>query len=277
MGWGPKAPPPDPRIAEAAAATAQLGRDALDWYRNYESTVLRPATDRLRTVTDQQQGTLAGITQAQLAEMQGALDYRDSTFRPLERDLVAQARDMNTADFANRKATQASADVETAYQRAEAARRMDDARMGIAPSAGVARAEAQNLALRAAAGKAGAMTGARDAAEALKFDRGMAAAGLGRNLTGDASRAAQLASAGAGSIIDAESNVVGQQRANAAPMQQGFSSAIGASQAAGGLYANSSAQAQQAAQINAANNPAALALGAAARYGMSWLPTPPRG
>lgn len=242
MGWGAKAPPPDPRIADAAAQTAATGQEALDWYKNYQATVLAPAAADLRTSTDSTRGTLDQITAAQLAEAQGSLDYRDKTFRPLEQDLVAQARDMNTADYAARKASQASADVETAYQRAEAARRMDDARMGIAPSSGVARAEAQNLALRAAAGKAGAMTTARDQAESLKFDRGMAAAGLGKTLTSDAARSAQIASGTSAASLEAESNYMSQLQRNAQSMGAGFSAASQASQAAGGLYGTSSGQ-----------------------------------
>ncbi len=257
MGWSAKAPPPDPKIGEAAAATAQLGREAFEWYKNYTDTVLTPQENEEAALNKRVIDQAMDIAGDQQTIANETYDYQKGTFRPLEQGIVADATNFSTRDYGDRKAAQAAAEVEQAMSQARAASARDQARMGIAPSAGVAAALDQNMALKAAAAKAGAATGARDNAEQMGFARRMDAASLGRGLPSQQAAAAQTALSGGAQAAGTLAQEGQGLRQNAATMGQGFQTGIGAQQAAGGLY--QAAYATNSANINAAN---------AARMGM---------
>jgi hypothetical protein len=251
MGWAGKAPAPDPRIGDAAMRSAEIGQQQFDWFKNwYETTGADQA--RREAETNQRVADSAIATMDDQRRISNEADqYNRDVFRPLERTIVADAEQFNAADYGDRKAANASAQVESAVAQAQAGFARDNARRGVAPSAGVSLALGQDAALRGAAMKAGAATSARDGAEQLGFARRMDAASLGRGLPAQSSAAAQLALSAGGTASQVTGATGDSQRANAGLMSSGFEAASRGNQAAGQILASQFAT--QSANANASN------------------------
>ena len=187
------------------------------------------------------QGLANQMMDAQSQQMQQAQDYYNyqrDTFRPVEQGLVRDAERFNTEDYRESKAREAAAAAGTAFKQTQGATNRAMASMGINPNSGRFAAITGQNALGLAAGRANAMTGARNQAEQLGFARRMDVTGLGRNLAGAATAAYQgagQAGTGAGNLYAAP----GQQ------FQQGLANA-------GQTYGNMANT--QAGVYNAANN-----------------------
>lgn len=167
------------------------------------------------------QGLANQMMDAQSQQMQQAQDYYNyqrDTFRPVEQGLVRDAERFNTEDYRESKAREAAAAAGTAFSQTQGASNRAMASMGINPNSGrfASMTNQSNLAL--AAGRANAMTGARNQAEQLGFARRMDVTGLGRNLAGAATAAYQgagQAGTGAGNTLAAPGNQFQQGLANA--------------------------------------------------------------
>ena len=167
------------------------------------------------------QGLANQMMDAQGQQMQQAQDYYNyqrDTFRPVEQGLVRDAESFNTDDYRESKAREAAAAAGTAFQQTQGASNRAMASMGINPNSGrfASMTNQNNLAL--AAGRAGAMTGARNQAEQLGWARRMDVTGLGRNLAGASTAAYQgagQAGTGAGNTLAAPGNQLQQGLSNA--------------------------------------------------------------
>jgi len=141
-------------------------------------------------------------------------------YRALEDEILTQTRRFNQNQQADIYAGRAGADVEGALAQQRTVANRNLTRMGINPNSARFAALNNQFALSGAAGKAGAMTNARMAAEnqglALKYQ----AANLGRGLPGTALSAIGT---GVGAGAGAHGLIQGQN----APMYQGFSGAMG--------------------------------------------------
>jgi hypothetical protein len=154
----------------------------------------------------------------QMGQAQDYYNYQRDTFRPVEQGLVRDAERFNTDDYRESKAREAAAAAGTAFQQTQGASNRAMASMGINPNSGrfASMTNQNNLAL--AAGRAGAMTGARNQAEQLGWARRMDVTGLGRNLAGASTAAYQgagNAGTGAGNTLAAPGNQLQQGLANA--------------------------------------------------------------
>ena len=195
MGGKSSPPPPDysgmERIAEKQLAFAE---------RQYEEN--KPFLQGLAT-------TMTDAQRQQMEQAKEYYDYQVSTFRPLERGLVADAERFNTAAYAEEMAGKASADAAAAFRGAQDASYRSAARRGINPNSGAFGAASNSNALALAAMTAGAKTGARSQAEQLGYARKLDAVGLGRNLAG-ASTAAYQGAYQSGTGAGAQYRAAGQ-------------------------------------------------------------------
>jgi hypothetical protein len=252
-GKGGKVPDPNPGMLASAEAAREIGRmqkqtadDMLAFYKTQYND-LKPLMEQV-TMTD------LNIQKANAARADEYSQYERETFRPLEKELVRDAEQFNEEGKREALATRAAADVNTAFTNTRAQEGRALSRMGVNPNSGRFAALNNQLSLGQAATAAGAMTQTRTDAEQMGFARRMDAAGLGRNLAGNASTAYGV-SLGAGEGVRNNSMAAGNQ------MGQGFSSAGqaygGASNSygtAGNIYGQefnsrmSGYQAQQAAQ-----------------------------
>ncbi len=174
---------------EAAQVMGGLGREQLAFARQQYAD-LAPV---MRGIAQSQQA-------AQDQQMQQAQDYyqyMQSTYRPVERQLVNQAQNFNTEAYREQLASQAAADAGRAFAQTQAASNRAMAGMGVNPNSGrFAQMNTQsNLGL--AAQRSAAMTGTRQQAQQMGYARMLDAAGLGRGLSG-ASTAAYQGAVGAG-------------------------------------------------------------------------------
>lgn len=185
---GGKAPDPNPGMlasAEAArdiaAVQKQTADEMLAFYKEQYAD-LKPILEEV-TQTDM------AIQKANAARADEYAQYERETFRPLEKQLVKDAEEYSTEGKREALATQAAADVNTAFTNVRGQEGRALTRMGVNPNTGRFAALNNQLTLGQAATSAGAMNKTRTDAEQLGFARRMDAAGLGRNLAGNASTA----------------------------------------------------------------------------------------
>ena len=191
---GKSAPAPDyaPMAAaskEAAQIMGGLGRQQLG-FAQQQYAELAPI---LRGIASTQQ-------QAQQEQMRQARDYYDymqSTYRPVERGLVAEAQKFDTEAYREQLAAKAAADAGRAFSATQQAQQRAMGAMGVNPASGRFASMQNQANLGLAAQRAAAMTGTRQQAQQLGYARKLDVTGLGRNLPG-ASTAAYGSATGAG-------------------------------------------------------------------------------
>lgn len=194
MGGKSSAPPDYSAMAAATQrgvdVAERLGNRQMDFaQRQYEE--MRPLAQR---VANQQMAAQA----QQMQQAQDYYDYQQRTFRPLEQGLVADATRFSTEGYREQQARDAAAATGRAFGVMQDAAGRAAASRGVNPNSGAGMAlQSQNM-LGLAAGRANAMTGARNQAEQMGFARRLDVTGLGRGLAG-ASTAAYQGASGAGS------------------------------------------------------------------------------
>lgn len=242
--------PDNSGINRAAEQNAALGREALDWYKQ-AYTDQAPARDRAAALAERVSlSQVEGMdTATRLAKE--ADTYSRTTFRPLEREVVQEARDFDTEAKREELAGLAAGDVQDAAATARGATVRDLTRMGVNPNDGAfggglrATENATTLAL------ANAKTKARRDAMAIGDAKKMDAISLGRGLPSQQATQTQLAlSSGNAAVGNAQVPVTQAQNATA-QAGQGFNTAIQANNSSGNLYA-------QAAQVGRQDNGDAL-------------------
>lgn len=197
MGGKSSPPPPDYSGMEA------LGREQLAFSRQ-QYAEMRPLAER---IANQQMSA----QDQQMRQAQDYYDYQQQTFRPLERGLVRDAERFSTEGYREQKARDAAAATGRAFGVMQDAAGRAAAARGVNPNSGAGMAlQSQNM-LGLAAGRANAMTGARNQAEQMGFARRLDVTGLGRGLAG-ASYAAYGGATSAGTAGMNTSMAPGSQR-----------------------------------------------------------------
>lgn len=191
---GKSAPAPDYRALasasrDAAQTMAGLGREQLAFARQQYGD-LAPV---LRGIAQTQQAA----QEQQMQQAQDYYQYMQSTFRPLERQLVSQAKNFNTEEYRNQLAAKAAADAGRAFTQTQQASQRAMAGMGINPNSGRFASMQNQANLGLAAQRAASMTGTRQQAQQMGYARMLDATGLGRGLS-NASAAAYGGAVGAG-------------------------------------------------------------------------------
>jgi hypothetical protein len=205
MGKSNPAPPDYTPLAnaskEAAAIMAGLGREQLSFARQQYNEV----SPIMREVA----GLQMDAQRQQMEQGQDYYNYLQETYRPLERSIVADAENFNTAAYRDQLASQAAADVGLAFGRTRAMNERAMASMGVNPNSGRFAGVNNASVLSQAAARAGIMTNTRNQAEQLGYARKLDAAGLGRNLSGSSLGAYQGAT-NAGTAAGANLQSAGQ-------------------------------------------------------------------
>lgn len=184
MGGKSSPPPPDYSGMEA------LGREQLAFSKQQYAEMM-PLAQRVY-------GQQMAAQDQQMRQAQDYYDYQQQTFRPLEQGLVADATRFSTEGYREQQAREAAAAAGRAFGITQDASARAAASRGVNPNSGAGMAlQSQNM-LGLAAGRANAMTGARNQAEQLGYARRLDVTGLGRGLAG-ASAAAYSGATGAGS------------------------------------------------------------------------------
>lgn len=178
---GGSAPDPDPNIGIAALKNAEIGKEALDWYKGIYAQDA-PYREELRALSNE-------LTQSQVAAANqnqnianDYYDYMNKTYRPIEESLAKDATTYSSAAEQEKQAAAAAADIASASanQRAQMNRAM--AASGVNPNSGRFASLQNDASILESATRAGAMTKARDNADQLGWAKRMDAASLGKGL-----------------------------------------------------------------------------------------------
>ncbi len=214
---GGKAPDPNPGMlasAEAARDIAAIQKSTADEMLAFYKTQYADLKPLLTEVAQ----TDMNIQKANAARADEYSAYERETFRPLEKKLVQDAEEYSTEGKREELATQAAADVNTAFTNVRGQESRALTRMGVNPNSSRFAALNNQLTLGQAATSAGAMNKTRTDSEQLGFARRMDAASLGRGLAGNASTAY-------GVSLNAGEGVRTNSMASGAMMGQGYSQA----------------------------------------------------
>lgn len=222
-------------LNKAAEKNAELGQQALDWYRQaYEdqAPARKAAADRSNKISDAQLDAMN--TQTRIAKE--ADDYTKGTFRPLEKSIVDDAENFDTEGKREQLAGLALGDVNQSFASARDQADRALSRTGVNPNDGRALAVNETLTGQQALAGADARNKARMQAITLAAAKKMDAASLGRNLPSQQATSAGLAlNAGNASAGNAQTPVTLARQATD-QVGQGFSTAISANNSAGSLY-----------------------------------------
>jgi hypothetical protein len=254
--------------SNSAAASNQLGQDQLAWDKQqyYDAKPLRDETSQASLKLMQQQG--------ELAKQQGAIAadydaYNKGTFRPLEQQIVSEAEGYDTPERRAAAQAAARADVEHAYDTANAGLSRQLARTGTTMGSGRGLALMQDASLAKAGSIAGATTAADRNVETMGHARMMDAANLGRNLPSAQATAAGTSTGASNSATNSGTAAVANLQAGIGAVNQGYAGALQGTMNAGQLYGQAS-RAYQGQADNLSGSLGAFGRGAAPLIG-SWM------
>lgn len=250
----------------AAEASAEVSRQALEWYKaEYAKT--QPQRDAA-IATGQK------VADAQLQGMQYAtqqakdMDARNKTvFQPLEDQIVKDASEYDTPGRRMQAANEATAGVEQAFGSAQDGLNRTLARSGVTPGSGRSLSLMQDAALAKATAVAGATTGAVKNVEQQGYARKMDAAALGKGLVGNQATQQTIAQSGGAQAVQASGAANGAATSGAGLMSAGFGTALQGQGQAGSLYgqaANLQAQAGDSGLMGALGGVAGMYAGSTA-------------
>lgn len=204
---GKSQPAPD---YSAMAAATQRGIDVADRLGTRQMDFAQRQYEEMKPLVERVANQQMAAQEQQMTQAKDYYDYNVGTFRPLEQGLVADATRFSTEGYREQQARDAAAATGRAFGVAQDAAARAAASRGVNPNSGAGMAlQSQNM-LGLAAGRANAMTGARNQAEQMGFARRLDVTGLGRGLAGASSAAYQGAS-GAGSAGINTSMAAGDQ------------------------------------------------------------------
>jgi hypothetical protein len=244
-----------------AMQQAQLSREQLDWAKSVYNNEAPDRAEAQRIGTEVSNAQIEQMRQQTELTRQANDDYR-TTYRPLEQEIVADAKNYDTPERRAAEAAAASSDVERsiAAQRGATMREME--RAGVNPASGKTIAMRGSMDLGAARAKAGAANTASKAVEQIGYARRMDAANLGRNIASSQGTTAALAQqAGAGAMA-AQQSILAAGQAGNANMNAGYA---GAQQGlAGSANSYGAVAGQQGAAAASKNATTAAGVGAVA-------------
>ena len=230
----PKAPNTD-GLNQAAADSAQLGRDSFEWFKG--------EFERTRGQRDEAAARDGKIADAQLEGMNFAtqqardLDKRNRTvFQPVEDRIVTDATSFDTPARRAQAVAESTADVESAVGRSQQANNRAMMRAGVTLDSPAAAALAQDASLSKARMIAGATGAATRNVEQQGWARMNDAAALGKGIVGNQATQQQIATNAGGASVNAGAGGINAAQAGTGIMQAGFNGAQQGLQTAGSLY-----------------------------------------
>lgn len=234
-GGGGGAPDPNPGMQANAAATEAAAKIQQETAREYLAFE--------KQQYEENKGLAQDVVKAQLDIMRSNqtradeyANYERETFRPLEKQLIADAQAYNEDAMRERLASQAMADVNAAYANAREQTVRQMARFGINPNSGRFAAINTQLGMSQAADQAGAMNRARTQAEGLGYARMQDAVALGRGLAPNASTAYGIATSAGNAAVQNQMAAGNQLASGYGQFGNMMGQAVNAYGTAGNIY-----------------------------------------
>jgi hypothetical protein len=168
--------------AQSASDQLTLGREQLEFQKDYYNNTLKPMQERDLKLREDLQAELLPSMRQQREFAQEQNDYYKTTFKPIEEQMAKDATGYDSQENIERRSGIAAANVNQAYSNASGQSARALSRMGINPNSGAFARENAKLYNNEALASAGAQTGAAfdtmDKAIALRAG----AANFGRNM-----------------------------------------------------------------------------------------------
>lgn len=217
---GGSAPSVDPRVGAAMEKQANLLEQQQNWYQNEIYPWMQAQAAKQNKWAEEDRAN--ALDQAQwwqdLAQKQYDKQNEQSDFYfnhykndilPIERSLIADAKNYNTSAEAERQAQAALGDYRTAYANQRRQQNMSMQQYGIDPTSGAYQSQNRAMDLNQAAMSAAAANQARSAAEALGWEKKLAVTNLGQQYINNANNATQLGNAAASTYGSGATSALG--------------------------------------------------------------------
>ncbi|MNQ57313.1 hypothetical protein D3C85_714630 [compost metagenome] len=248
-----------------AMAQMQSSKEQLDWAKEIYAKEAPDRDAASRIATESADASLEQQRLQNQIQAQAWNDY-NTQYRPLEAQVVADAKGYDTPEKRAEARAKAVADVETNLASQRAASTREAERAGVNPGSAKAAAMSQSMDLGAAKLKAGASGAADQAVETIGYARRMDAANLGRNIASSQGTSAALGlqagqAANSASAANLAAGQSGLSNVNAA--YAGMQGAYGSLGSAYGAAAGRDAAAAQSKNANVAAGVGAVATVAA--------------
>lgn len=241
----------------AATSQAKLSEDQLNWAKDIYAEQAPQRNAAFKQSQDVSNAQL-GVMNQQMALAKDYNDYNKSTFRPLEKGIVADAQNYDTQARRDSEAGKAIADVTQGFSAARDQSARNLSRMGVDPNSGRALALSNTLDIDQASNMAGAAAKARNMVETTGFARKMDAASLGRGLASAQSTAAGLGLNAGSSALGSTGVGLASMNSGNQVMQQGFSGAGQGLSSAGNMFGNIANVNAQTSAANSSNTVAGV-------------------
>jgi len=220
---------------DAAQLQYDLGKETLDFQKDYYQNTLKPMQERdLKLREDLQAELLPGLRQ-QREQSKEQYDYYKENYRPIEQQVAADAMGYDSNENVQRRMGIAAANVNQQFSNAQQQGARALARYGVNPNSSAFARENAKLMTGQALASAGAQTGA--AFDTL--DKGIAlragAANFGRNMPNASATFGQVANQTAGVSSGVSSGGVNNAANAVSPLLQGSQIAAGAINSGGGI------------------------------------------
>ena len=230
------APTPDPAIGKAAAANAEIAKEALDFYKGVYATDIAPQQKKDAELREKLTNSTVSSMDQQSKMAGEQYDRYKSTFIPVEDQMVKDAMDYDSAANIEKRRGIAAANVNQSFSNAAGQSARTLSRYGLNPNSSAFARENAKLMNQEALASAGAQTGAAfdtmDKAVALRAGAAQTGRGLTNTALGAFAGSANSAST-AGGISAQGAGVLNQ---GISTMGQGFNTGIAGNQSAGNLY-----------------------------------------
>lgn len=215
------APAVDPRVGIAMEKQADILERQQAWYENEIYPWMREQTllQNQYAEDDRQFSRENALWWRDLAKQQydkqeaRADEYYNrwkETYKPIEDQLVADVNRYNTSAEAERQAQLAIGDYASAYAQQKQAQNMQMQAMGLNPTSGAYQAQNRAMAFNQAGLEAAAANQARQAAEALGWQKRTQLAALGQQYIGNSQAQQGLANSGAQGAGQLANQSIGQ-------------------------------------------------------------------
>jgi hypothetical protein len=218
----------------AAISNLVAGNDAMD-FANAQDRYNAPQRDAVRTAANRIGNQQLGLADAQYRQYGEDASTVRSSVRPLQQQIMTQAMNYDTPARREQMAGEAIANTGSQIQASQNQMMRQQASMGVDPSSGASLALARRSAVLGGAAQAAAGNAARLSVEDGGFARGVAASGIGQQISGDMRANGQSSMAAGNQGIQSLAAPLGLESARARDMYAGISTGISGNTAAGGL------------------------------------------
>ena len=266
-GKGSSAPAPDPQMGEAALRQVALSEQKWADYQNSERPWLQGLANEALGIQRRTADSSAALTDYQLANMKRNDSRYWDVAVPYENALLEDVKRFDSAGYKDQQVASAMGDVQSAGTRSLAQGMRAMARMGVNPNSGKFQAGVAEGQLGQAAALANAANKTRMAADQIGLSTKMQMYGGMKGLAGLGATNAGLATNAMGTGLSAAAGLNSTGAGVSGMGNCTFGTAMNVMSAGISGYGNYTQLGQSAAQINAANDPFNMMLGAAAGVG----------